>query len=172
MKHEHSLIIFLLWFAFSCQGPPQESVPFPVHADWKAALGAANSNGKPILMIFDWHGSSVDGLSPLRSAAALPIVKANYNVAWVALDNSQPLPDDTIILDRKGNRIKTLGGWYNDLQTRNFPDHFRPMYALFSPEGKPILLKNKPLYCGYVQQGDEKGLAEFAEMLRAGAAAH
>lgn len=119
-------------------------------------------------MIFDWHGSSVDGFSILLAPEVLPLVQQGYNVVWVAVDDETPLHPDSLLLDRNGRRLKTIGGFYVDLQRRFFPEYFRPMYALFSPEGKPILLKDKPLYCGYVSPKDAEGVRGFVWMLESG----
>lgn len=167
MRRKHLFIPFYLCLllAPACQKNARQDIPFPVFGSWRDGLGAAN--GKPILMIFDWHGSSADAFSILLEPTVLPLAQ-QYNVVWVAVDDGTPLPPDTTILDRNGRRLKTLGGFYADLQRRSLPEHYRPMYALFSPDGKPILLNNKPLYCGYASPKDEEGVRGFVWMLEAG----
>lgn len=153
-----------------CYSPPAK-LTFPSVPDYFLVVEEARNQQRPILILFDWHGSSVDALEILAQPEVSKIISENYVFARVFTDNRDTWKDEKLRIDRNGYQITTIGGFYQDLQYRFFKDSFQPMYALLSPDGKPLIFKNHPLFEGYLSAGDAEKVQHFTQFLQNGLSA-
>ncbi len=164
-----------IWFLASCllsacyTAPP--APPFPVLPDLENGKKVALQSGQPILILFDWTGSSVDAVELLRQPEIGEIISKNYVFVQVFADNPRKWPDGTVFTDRNGHQINHIGGYYRDLQYRFFKEEFQPMYAILDAAGQPVLKNNKPFYEGYLSAEEARNAHYFKDFLARGLAA-
>lgn len=154
-----------------CYSPPAK-VPFPHHPDFFEAIEKAKNQQRPILILFDWKGSSVDALAMLAQPEVARVIAEKFVFVHVFADDSSPWPDGKPRIDRNGYAIKSKGSFFQDMQYRFFKDAFQPMYALLSPDGKPLASPTgKAFFEGYLSADDPKKVQFFCEFLKLGLSA-
>ncbi len=163
----------LLGLFLACQRNDSGNYPpFPVFDNLRDGIAMSAKNNQPILIVFDWNGSSINAMEALEQSEIQPIITKHYNVVRVLIDDRTPWPEEKKYLNRKGKQISTYGAYYIDLQVRWFNEVYQPMYAILTPDGQPMLANGKPLFCGYVKVSDSQAVAQLKKMLEQPEFAH
>ena len=133
--------------------------------DYDQALACAKQQNKPLLVYFTGH-VSVDSrereAKVLTDSQVLKILRENYVIAALYVDDKTQLPEDKWVVGSNGKTLKTIGRKNADFQMTKFNTNAQPYYCLINNEGK---LLTTPL--GYNLDKDEfvkflnKGLENF-----------
>ncbi len=134
--------------------------------DYEEGIQAAKELGKPVML--DFTGWACVNCRKMEAAVwsdanVLKRMKENYVVISMFVDDKTKLPEtQQYISSYSGNKIKTLGNWYSDIQASNYQTNTQPFYVLLDNNKK---LLNEPRSYNedidaYVKWLD-KGLEEY-----------
>ena len=134
--------------------------------DYEEGIQAAKELGKPVML--DFTGWACVNCRKMEAAVwsdanVLKRMKENYVVISMFVDDKTLLPEtQQYVSSFSGNKIKTLGNWYSDIQASNYQTNTQPFYVLLDNNKK---LLNEPRsynedIVAYVKWLD-KGLEEY-----------
>ncbi len=108
--------------------------------DYEEGIAAAKKLKKPIML--DFTGWACVNCRKMEAAvwsdgAVLKRLKEDYVLISMFVDDKTSLPDDKqYVSSFSGNKIKTLGAWYSDIQASKYNTNTQPFYVLLDNEGK------------------------------------
>lgn len=115
-----------------------------IHAffDYEEALAAAKKTGKPVLLDFTGH-SCINcrkmEKAVLNQPQILRLLKENFIVASLYVDDSSPLPKEEQYNSKlDGKLMKTLGDKNLDLELLRFNSVMQPLYVFVDADGNVI----------------------------------
>lgn len=115
-----------------------------IHAffDYEEALAAAKKTGKPVLLDFTGH-SCINcrkmEKAVLNQPQILKLLKENFIVASLYVDDSSPLPKEEQYNSKlDGKLMKTLGDKNLDLELLRFNSVMQPLYVFVDADGNVI----------------------------------
>ncbi|TSA49859.1 MAG: disulfide bond formation protein DsbD [Sphingobacteriales bacterium] len=108
--------------------------------DYENGMQAAKELGKPVML--DFTGWACVNCRKMEAAVwsdanVLKRLKEDYVLISMFVDDKTMLPEDKqFISSYSGNKIKTLGNWYSDIQASKYNTNTQPFYVLMDNNGK------------------------------------
>lgn len=108
--------------------------------DYEEGIQAAKESGKPVML--DFTGWACVNCRKMEAAVwsdanVLKRLKEDYVLISMFVDDKTMLPEDKqFISSYSGNKIKTLGNWYSDIQASKYNTNTQPFYVLMDNDGK------------------------------------
>ena len=136
--------------AISAFSPPQVTQDFDlydgtVHAEFKdydAGMAYAKSIGKPVIVDFTGHGCvncREMEASVWTDMEIKDLLKEKYVLISLYVDDKIKLQEkDQYISEGTGNKVRTVGNKWSDLQIRKFGTNSQPYYFLLDNNGYPL----------------------------------
>lgn len=133
--------------AISAFAPPMWTQDFSLYDntfkpdthDYDEAIRMSRETGKPIFLDFTGHGCvncREMEAAVLGEASVLDILRENYIVASLYVDDRSPLPEPFIGKD--GLEYNEVGEKWSYLQQHKFGELSQPFYVLVDSDGKPL----------------------------------
>ena len=114
------------------------------YKDYDAGMAAARAQGKPVFIDFTGFGCvncRKMEASVWNDARVADILKKDYVLISLYVDDKTPLPEPMVITDAQGQQktLRTVGAKWSYLQSHKFGANAQPFYVALDPAtGKPL----------------------------------
>ena len=138
--------------AVSAFAPPMSTQDFNLNPtiveaqynDYDAGMAAARAQGKPVFIDFTGFGCvncRKMEASVWNDASVADILKKDYVLIALYVDDKTPLPEPMVVTDAQGQQktLRTVGAKWSYLQSHKFGANAQPFYVALDPAtGKPL----------------------------------
>ncbi len=138
--------------AVSAFAPPMSTQDFNLNPtiveaqynDYDAGMAAARAQGKPVFIDFTGFGCvncRKMEASVWNDARVADILKKDYVLISLYVDDKTPLPEPMVVTDAQGQQktLRTVGAKWSYLQSHKFGANAQPFYVALDPvTGKPL----------------------------------
>ena len=158
--------------AVSAFAPPMSTQDFNLnptiveaeYKDYDAGMAAARAQGKPVFIDFTGFGCvncRKMEASVWNDARVADILKKDYVLISLYVDDKTPLPEQMVVTDAQGQQktLRTVGAKWSYLQSHKFGANAQPFYVALDPAtGKPLtgsrgFSEDIPAYLDFLNQG-------------------
>ena len=114
------------------------------YKDYDAGMAAARAQGKPVFIDFTGFGCvncRKMEASVWNDARVADILKKDYVLISLYVDDKTPLPEPMVVTDAQGQQktLRTVGAKWSYLQSHKFGANAQPFYVALDPAtGKPL----------------------------------